>query len=400
MKTIAIICEYNPFHNGHAYQLSRLRETYPDAVLLCIMSGYFTQRGEPAVLSPYARAEAAIGGGADLVLELPQPWASASAEYFAAGGVAVAHGLGCVDGLSFGCESADIHAPMQVAEALDSPLLQAQLAAPPEDPAEGAAARIARLYRKYVGDDGGMLSAPNNILAVQYCRALRRLNSSITPMPMLRQGSGYHVPELEGENPSATAVRRALRQGSGVSALTAYLPPDSRAVLKREIEAGRGPVYSESLSQAMLTFYRLADPAMLAGCASMTGGLHYRLIAAAHEARTAREMFTLAAAKHYTDTRLYRAALQGMLGVTPADLAESPAWTLLLGASQRGLSLLRELRRKESLPVITKPADIPVALAPRQAELHRRAAALYTLAMPAPAPSAEFIKCAPYIAGI
>ncbi len=401
MKTIAIICEYNPFHNGHAYQLSRLRDEHPDAVLLCIMSGCFTQRGEPAVLSPYARAEAAIGGGADLVLELPQPWTSASAEYFAAGGVAVAHGLGCVDGLSFGCESADADAPMRVAEGLDSPLLQARLASPPEDPTEGAAARTARLYRQCIGDDGGMLSAPNNLLAVQYCRAIRQLNSSIKPLPMLRRGSGYHSPELEGENPSATAVRRALRQGSdaeALAALGAHLPLTTCAVLAREIQAGRGPVFPENLSQAILSFYRLAAPEALEGCASMSGGLHHRLIAAAHEARSAGEMFTLAAAKHYTDTRLYRAALQGMLGVTPADLAGSPAWTLLLGASQRGLSLLRELRRREGLPIITKPADIPTVLSPRQAELHRRAAALYTLAMPASAPSAEFIKYAPYIA--
>ncbi|MBE6576477.1 MAG: nucleotidyltransferase family protein [Ruminococcaceae bacterium] len=398
MKTIAIICEYNPFHNGHAYQLSRLREEHPDAVLLCIMSGYFTQRGEPAIISPYARAEAAIGGGADLVLELPQPWASASAEYFAAGGVAVAHGLGCVDGLAFGCESADPEAPMRVAEGLDSPLLQAQLAAPPENPAEGIAARTARLYRECIGDDGGMLSAPNNLLAVQYCRALRRLNSPIRPLPMLRRGSGYHDTALAGENPSATAVRRALRQGSDVSTLADYLPPSSCAVLKREIEAGRGPVFPDNLSQAILSFYRLADPGTLEGCASMTGGLHHRLISVAHEACSAEEMFTLAAAKHYTDTRLYRAVLQGMMGITPTDLAASPAWTLLLGASQRGLSLLRELRRRDSLPVITKPADIPAELFPRQAELHRRAAALYTLAMPTPAPSAEFIKYAPYIA--
>ena len=243
-----------------------------------------------------------------------------------------------------------------------------------------------------------MLSAPNNILAVQYCRALRQLNSPIKPLPMLRQGSGYHTPTLEGENPSATAVRRALRQGSDLDALAAYLPPASCAVLKREIQAGRGPVFPENLGQAMLAFYRLADPGMLEGRASMTGGLHHRLIAAAHEARNVGEMFTLAAAKHYTDTRICRAALQGMLGVTPADLAESPAWTLLLGASQRGLTLLREHRRRDGLPVITKPADIPVNTSPRQAELHRRAAALYTLAMPNPASGAEFIRCAPYIA--
>lgn len=398
MKTIAIICEYNPFHSGHAYQLARLRESYPDAVLLCIMSGCFTQRGEPALLSPYARAEAAIGGGADLVLELPQPWASASAEYFAAGGVAVARGLGCVDGLSFGCESADLEAPMRIARGLDSSPLRELLAAPPEDPSEGAAARVARLYREYAGDDGGMLSAPNNLLAVQYCLALRHGNSHIRPLPMLRRGSGYHTSELEEGNPSATAVRSALRQGGDLAALADYLPPASFAVLKREIEDGRGPVFPEDLGQAVLAFYRLADPGMLEGCASMGGGLHHRLISAAHEARTVGEMFTLAAAKHYTDTRIRRAALQGMLGVTPEDLAASPAWTLLLGASQRGLTLLRELRRRDSLPIITKPADIPVHAAPRQAELRSRAAALYTLAMPDPAPGAAFVRCAPYIA--
>ncbi|MBQ2767461.1 MAG: nucleotidyltransferase family protein [Clostridia bacterium] len=399
MKTIAIICEYNPFHNGHAEQLARLRAAYPDAALLCIMSGCFTQRGEPAILPPYDRAEAAIGGGADLVLELPQPWASGSAEFFAWGGVSIADRLGCVDALAFGCETADISAPMRVAERLDAPQLRNKLLSRPEDPAEGAAARAERLYREIYGDDEGMLSTPNNLLAVQYCLALRRRGSAILPLPMERRGSAYHDTQLDARNPSATAVRAALQHSgsAALDALTSYLPPASIDVLHRAIDAGRAPVWGSRLESAILAFYRLADPAQLENCASLGGGLAYRLCAAAQASTNLDELLGHAAAKHFTNTRLRRAILQGMLGATDADLSAEPAWTLLLAASRRGLALLHDLRRADTLPIVTKPADIPTSLSQRQAELYKRAAALYTLAMPTPAAAGEFVKCAPFI---
>jgi len=342
--TIAIICEYNPFHNGHAAQIARLRASHPGCRIVCIMNGPFTQRGEPAIMSSYDRARAAVLGGADLVLELPQPWASGSAEYFAAGGVSIAHSLGIVDALAFGCESDDPDAPMRVAERLDSPEFCADLAAD-DDPAEGAAARIERLWRARFGDDGGMLSRPNNRLAVEYCRALRRLGSTILPLPMRREGSDYDDPALTQANPSATAVRRALAGGADPAALSGYLPAGTVDVLREAIEAGRGPVFPAALEQAVLAYYRLADPAALAGCASMRGGLANRLCAAAWEADRYDAMLALAATKVYTNSRIRRAVLHGMLGVTEADLGARPTGTLLLAANGTGRGMLRAIRQ-------------------------------------------------------
>lgn len=277
MNTIAIICEYNPFHYGHAAQLARLREISPGCAIVCIMSGNFTQRGEPALMPDYDRARAAVLCGADLVLELPQPWASGSAEFFAASGVSIADRLGGIDFLAFGCETDDPAASIRVAERIDSPGFRAALAGAPDDPGEGAAARAARLYREWFGSDDEMLRQPNNLLAVQYCLALRRLGSGITPLPMRRLGSGYHDDTLTQANPSATALRAALRGGETLDALSPYLPEQSLDVLRDSIAAGRAPVFVERLEQAILAHYRLADENALAGCASMNGGLNHRL---------------------------------------------------------------------------------------------------------------------------
>ncbi len=395
--TIAIICEYNPFHNGHAAQIARLRAAHPGCRIVCIMSGCFTQRGEPALLPPYDRARAAVLGGADLVLELPQPWASGSAEYFADGGVAIAHSLGIVDALAFGCESSDPDAPMRVADGLDSPEFRADLAAD-DDPAEGAAARTARLWQARYGDDGGMLSSPNNRLAVEYCRALKRLGATITPLPMRREGSDYDDPTLTQANPSATAVRAALAGGGDPAALADYLPAGTIDVLREAIAAGRAPVFPCALEQAILAHYRLADPEALSACASMRGGLAYRLCSAAGDAGSLAEMLALAATKVYTNSRIRRAILHGMLGVTEADLSARPTATLVLAANDTGRAMLRAVRRGGGLPIITKPADLAAVATPRELILRRRAEALYTMAMPHVMPGGEFVKCAPFFA--
>ena len=394
--TIAIICEYNPFHNGHAAQIARLRTAYPDCRIVCIMSGCFTQRGEPAILSPYARAKMAVLGGADLVLELPQPWASGSAEYFAAGGVAIAHGLGIVDALAFGCETDDLSAPMRVAEQLDSPEFRADLTAD-HDPAEGAAARIARLWQMRYGDDGGMLSRPNNLLGVEYCRALRRLGSTVAPLPMKREGSAYDNPNLCAHHPSATAVRRALAAGAEPLALSDYLPAGTVAVLEEAIAAERGPVSPDALDRTILAHYRLADPDKLSACASMRGGLAHRLCDAARTACSLEEMQNLAATKVYTNARIRRAILQGMLEVTEADLSTSPGGTLVLAANGTGRTMLREVRQMGGLPLIPKPADLAAVVSERESLLRRRAESLWTLALPHPMPSGAMVLERPYL---
>lgn len=390
----AIICEYNPFHNGHAAQIARLRVEFPGGILLCIMSGNFTQRGEPALMPAAERARAALSGGADLVVELPQPWASGSAEFFAAGGVSIAERLGA-ERLAFGCESEDLSAPMCMAQRIAAPEFAALLARPSDLPGEGEAARIARLWAETYGDDGGMLSAPNNLLAVQYCLAILRSRASIRPHPMRREGSGYASASLDHVNPSATAVRAAIRRGEPLDSLADYLPPATLSVLREAIAAGRAPVYPEAIGQAVLAFYRLAAPEALEAFASMRGGLAHRLSAAARDAVTAEDMLSRAATKVYTNSRIRRAVLQGMLGVTEDDLRRCPAYVRLLAASPRGRQYLSSLRHKDTLPVVTRVSDIPAG-AGRQRALAERADALYTLGLPTPLASGKLLGEVPF----
>lgn len=393
--TIAIICEYNPLHNGHAAQIARLREAYPGCRIVCIMSGAFTQRGSAAVLPPVERARAAVGAGADLVLELPQPWASASAEFFARGGVAVADGLCVVDALAFGVETDDLAAPMRVAERLDEPEFAAAVAV--GDPAEGAAARTARLYREGYGDDGGMLSKPNNRLALEYCRALRRRGSEIVPLPMKREGSDYHDGALDCANPSATAVRGALAGGCALDVLSGYLPPSSVAVLGEALVSGRCAIDSAALDRAVLAHWRLADPAAMAGLASLGGGLSERICAAAQEAVSVEDLIGRTGTKVYTNARIRRALLQGMLGVTEADLRGEPTAARVFGANAVGRALLREIARRGSVAAVTKYADLASVASEREVQLCRRADALYGLAMREVAGAGEFVRVRPFL---
>lgn len=208
MNTAGIIAEYNPFHKGHEYQIQALRNTYrPDYVIIA-MSGNFLQRGTPALLEKYTRAKMALLQGADLVLELPACFATASAELFALGSVLLFHTAGLVDSLCFGVESEDFQGLLNLARLFadepksyrDALLFYLK---------QGDSFPVARA--KALPEYAGLLDSPNNILAVEYCKALLTLNSSITPVPILRKGSGYHDTDIHAPYASASAIRNILR---------------------------------------------------------------------------------------------------------------------------------------------------------------------------------------------
>ena len=205
MNTIGIICEYNPLHTGHKKQIDLLRQE--DSAVVCLMSGNFVQRGHPAIIDKSIRAEAAIRCGADLVLELPAVYALSSAEGFAAGGVKILSGF--CDKLCFGAETADRDALMNTAKALLSeelpPLLRNHL----EQGKSFPAARQAALEE--MGLDATLLESPNNILAVEYCKAILNQNSAMEPMPIHR-GGDYHDAQAQLENPSATSIRSLMME--------------------------------------------------------------------------------------------------------------------------------------------------------------------------------------------
>ena len=370
MKTAGIICEYNPLHRGHAHLFSQARAAGAD-LILCAMSGDFTERGEAAVLPPVTRAAMAVEAGADLVVELPFPYAASSARYFAAAGVCVLDALGA-DALAFGSERGEL------AE-LDA--LAKKAAALEKTGADAPAKATAAAHFEALGAS----PAPNDILAVEYLRAIRKSGAELTPFPVKRVGMGYRDAAGEGFA-SATALRDMLRRGENVEA---HLPP---AVIARfRAAVGEGLFDTAALGPAMLAFLRAAagkvtENGGVCPFAECGGGLFRHLCRAAENAHDYASLCAAAATKHYTDGRIRRALLFALAGVEPQDLKTPPAYVRLLAAGEKGQGFLAATRKTRALPVVTKPADV-AAIGPgaeRQRELSRRADGLFARCRTAP----------------
>ena len=276
MNAIGIICEYNPFHLGHARMLEGLRRQY-DAPLVCAMSGNFVQRGDAAVAHKHARAEMAVRCGADLVLELPTPWAMASAERFADGGVELLTSTGVVSHLAFGSECGDLTALQAAEAALSRPELMPRIR---QLLAQGMAYAPARQQAaEELGAPPRMLSRPNDILAIEYLKALRRQKAPMEPLAVLRQGAG-HDGTPSGDTASASYLRTLLRSGRTDEALS-YLPAPAAQVLRRELALGQAPADLSYCQRAILARLRqLREEDFLpydGGNEILSGGTHLLL---------------------------------------------------------------------------------------------------------------------------
>lgn len=354
MRVCGVICEYNPFHQGHALHLARARNGCGADYVVCVMSGAFTQRGVPARHDKWTRARMALLGGADLVLELPTRFACAPAPDFARGGVGLLARLGVVTHLSFGCEE----------EALP-PLACAARVLAQEPPAFTAALKSAL--------DGGipfphaqaialeaacktpglaeLLNRPNAALALEYLRALP---PDIEAAPVAREGRGYHDDAL-GALASATAVRAALERGDVSGALAAVPFPH----LLAEAEA-RGDVHApNALDQALLYRLRTMTEDELAEVPGMDEGLHNRFLAAAQAAASREELLARVKTKRYTHARLSRLCALALLGVTReyAQAHDAPTYARILGFRRDAAPLLREIKLRGGVPLVTKAAD-------------------------------------------
>lgn len=377
MSVTGIICEYDPLHTGHARLMAQARDGGASAVV-CAMSGNFTQRGGFALADKCARAEMAVSCGADLVLELPTVWAMATAERFAQGGVDLLCRTGVVTELLFGSESGDLAALTRVADCLEGSAFPAALAALPEDGRPFAARRQHALASLLGPADASLLESPNNTLAVEYLRALRRLRAPLSARTVRRTGA-QHGQAPSGGFASASYLRRLLAAGAWQEA-AAYLPPPAAEVLRRQQAAGR------------LTDGALCERAILARLRTMTQadwrrldrggeGLGNRLYQAARTGATLAEVLAAAKTKRYPMARLRRLVLAAWL-----DLPEPPdrvPYLRVLAANEAGRRLLRQMR-DHGAPVLTKPADA-AALGPDAAALfavESRCTDLYVLARP------------------
>lgn len=387
MAAAGIIAEYNPLHLGHCCQLRRLRALLGEETpVICAMSGNFVQRGDFALLGKHARAEAAVRSGADLVLEIPLSWACAPAERFAQGGVEVLLGTGLVTDLVFGSESADAGAIRSATEALLGPDFPEALRRELAGPHSFAAARQ-RALAGLIGEEGAeVLSRPNDILAVEYAKALSREGSEIRLVPILRQGAGHD--QDGGEYPSAGSIRRMIQEGRRAEALAA-MAPAMREIYEAEEARGRAPVFAAGAERAILAQLRRMGEADFLALDAGGEGLGNRLAAAAREAASLEEVLDRAKTKRYAYSRLRRLALWAYLGLRPETLPARVPYLRPLAMNQRGRALLAEARRRGALPILTKPADVRRLTPEAQAVFRREVLAtdLYTLAFPGdPAP--------------
>ncbi len=387
MAAAGIIAEYNPLHLGHCCQLRRLRALLGEETpVICAMSGNFVQRGDFALLGKHARAEAAVRSGADLVLEIPLSWACAPAERFAQGGVEVLLGTGLVTDLVFGSESADAGAIRSATEALLGPDFPEALRRELAGPHSFAAARQ-RALAGLIGEEGAeVLSRPNDILAVEYAKALSREGSEVHLVPILRQGAGHD--QDGGEYPSAGSIRRMIQEGRRAEALAA-MAPAMREIYEAEEARGRAPVFAAGAERAILAQLRRMGEADFLALDAGGEGLGNRLAAAAREAASLEEVLDRAKTKRYAYSRLRRLALWAYLGLRPETLPARVPYLRPLAMNQRGRALLAEARRRGALPILTKPADVRRLTPEAQAVFRREVLAtdLYTLAFPGdPAP--------------
>ena len=390
MCVCGIIAEYDPFHTGHVRQITAVREALGDCAVVCVMSGNWTQRGAPAIAEKHLRAKLALLGGADLVLELPTVWAASTAESFARGGVALLEGTGVVTHICFGSECGDVGRLRQVAQCLDSPVYHAGLRRFLDEGMPFAACRQAAVEGLLGEDLASLLSTPNSNLGVEYLRSLNALNSKIEPFTVRRQGA------LHGEGPkdgcaSGSWLRALLREDRWEETAPYLLP-------------GEG----ELLAASPLADFRLAERAVLARLRTMTEddwtalpdsgeaeGLPQRLARAGQSCASLEEFFELAKTKRYPRARLDRLVLWAFLGLTAADIPKSPPYLRVLGFHERGREVLREMKDRAALPILTKPAHARELDEPGRHlfELEARCTDLYGLCLPqVPPGGAEWLR--------
>lgn len=352
MDICGIICEFNPFHHGHAYLLRAVRERLgDDCGIVCAMSGDFVQRGEAAAFAKHDRAAAAVACGADLVLELPLPWCTAGAETFARGGVGLLAATGLVTHLTFGSESGDMEGLRQTAEILDDPAMDQELREGLETGISYAAARQ-QAAEHLAGKSLPMLRTPNDILALEYLRALRHSGAGIEPFAVRRVGAG-HDSLAAGPVYSAAAAREVLWAGGEVGGL---LPGPSYAALM----SGAGPVAREQIETALLSRLRFLPEATFAAApdAGAGEGFYRRVYEAA---RTAPELVAIpeaAATRRYPRARVRRLCLGAALGLRAGDAAGTPPYLRVLAANGRGRELLRRMEATSLLPLVTRPVTV------------------------------------------
>lgn len=358
MKITAIIAEYNPFHNGHAYHIRETCEVVGETYIICVMSGNFVQRGEPAIADKWARTRMALYSGADIVIELPFLYATQSAEGFALGAVEIVDALNCVDHLSFGSESGNLPALQSNAQVLmdEPPEFKKMIRHHLNEGESFPRAREHALY-EILREDFEAVSSSNDILAVEYLKALLQFESLVEPVCIQRRGSNYRDEAIVQEYSSATALRKEIRENGITGKVLDNMPAESLSCMN-----GLPLTDLDEYFRLIQFKLRTMPVAEIADIYDVSEGLEHRIKSAAQGAENYWQLIMGIKSKRYTYTRIARVLLYCLFGVTK-ELIESangdyPLYARVLGMRSHSKKLLSFLSKKSRIPLITKSAQL------------------------------------------
>lgn len=347
---VGIVAEYNPYHNGHAWQLQQLKKRLPDAQVVAVMSGNFVQRGQPALLDKWLRAKIAVENGIDLVIELPFSFACRSAEHFARGSIGIMQSLGVVEHLVFGAECSDLEMLNNIAQASMQPQTIANMK---ENMKAGMSyPRALQSSLAVAGIDNKSINAPNNILAIEYLKQLSRLNSNIKPQLVVRHIAGYKDPEIAGCVASATAIRSTIQRSSISKEVIAALPASTAANLQLALAADN-IILENNQALSLLTLYKIRNSTAeyLQTVTDVSEGLEHKIIVNARKATNLPNLVDSLVNSRYPQSRINRILLQAVVGM---HKAEQPTYIRPLAFNKQGRQILTKIKAKSSLPLITK----------------------------------------------
>ncbi len=400
MKVLGIVVEYNPFHNGHKYHIEKSLEATGCDYTVAVMSGNFVQRGEPAIINKWARTKMALLSGVDLVIEIPSVYAVSSAEFFAYGAVKLLESIGIVDYLCFGSEEGDLSNLISIADILidEDMLYKEQLKTFLKSGLSFPAARASALSKcfNFSGKFNieHLLRSSNNILAIEYIKALKRIDSKITPYTIKRLSNNYKDKELSGNISSATAIRGHIKEtynqldNSHIFELEQFknsLSPISISILEDEFKSGRGPVFPELFENIILANLRQYGLQDIEQLQDVSEGLENRIKYSAENAGDYGTLIEMLCAKRYPKTRIQRILFYSMTGLNKNIFRafDGPAYIRVLGFNSKGRKLLSKILKHSSLPLITKASAIDKSISNPMKDMFRLenlATDLYVLA--------------------
>lgn len=374
MKICGVIAEFNPFHNGHKFLLDNIRSLGYDAII-CVMSGNFVQRGDLSAIDKKIRAEIAVKNGADLVLSLPFPWSSATAEFFARAGVSILDNLGCVEALCFGSECGDISMLSSCSEMLLKTTVDDIKELQKKDPSTS----FARARQEYILNNFGLeasevLSSPNDILATEYIKSIKKLGSNIKPFTIKRNNSSHDGTIFTDTITSSSKIRELAKEGLW-NEISPLIPDGDVKYITTNFRTVDNELFYSLILGAVLSH----TPEELASICEIFGGFEYALYREALSCTSYENLVYALKAKHLTDAKIRRALLFASLWVEKSALAAYPAFTEVLCTNEVGQKILSKIRKTSKIEVLSKIGNIKSAsiLAKEQFKLQRKSEMIF-----------------------